>query len=79
MFTDILMLQSLCITTEIFHDKVTKYQGQDTAELLVGVGDKFWDVDGSTSGLERRFRVLCGNLFNLPILNTQNSRTPPAS
>jgi len=47
--------------------KAIRYQG---LELLVGVDDKFSDVDGASSGLDRRFLALCDNLFNLPILHT---------
>ena len=38
-------------------------------ELLVGTGD----VTGSASSRESRLRMLCGNLFSLPILNKQQT------
>jgi len=36
-----LTLQSFSITSQIFDDKAMRYQGLETAELLVGVVDKF--------------------------------------
>jgi len=47
-------------------------QGLEDDKLLVGFGDNFWHETGITSGRESCFRVLCDNLFSLPILNIQH-------
>jgi len=64
------MSQCFSVATE------TRYHGLEQAELVVG--DVDGTVDGTTSGLERRLRVLCGNLFNLPILDAQHSNVEHA-
>lgn len=48
-----------------------RYQGQDVGWLLVGADEAVSHDTGTACGRDRRFLVLCGNLFSLPILNTQ--------